>query len=506
MAKWYYDVFPTLFIDKLSNKISNYNMTYNFLKSVDPELLESISEKKVMKVFKDSVKHIPAYTKFLNKHGIKGKDIKNIRMFDSIIPVTDKHNYVFKYSLLDRTRNKTLPKQSLIVESSGSSTKLPTNWFRTLEEEEDVQKDIEFESKYLFKEKEYIVISSWSLGAWTTSLSFCYHFEKLGVVKNIGPDVNQIVQTLKMMGPKFNYIIGGYPPFVKHLIDVGKLNWKKYNIDLIVGGESFVPGWRKYMKGKLKRGSKIVSVYGASDLEPGLAVETPLSQYVRELFIKNPKKVNELFGTDELPLFFQYNPLRFYIKNITETKEFHTTVLTKGHVGCKVKYNVKDLGGRLKYNDLIEMMSVNFKEFNKKYHQKFKDISIKLPFLWVAGRSDSVISLDGVNMFPQQIEMALLKNKKVYNNIQSFQTSKVFYHDGGHHFQISIELQDGFKPNKNFAKEVKETVKVNLGKINKAYKLGLKDFPACYEPYVKLYEFRKGPFNNKKIKNKYLTN
>lgn len=506
MAKWYYNIFPTLFIDKINSKMSNYHMTYNFLKSVDPELLEAISEKKVMKVFKDSVKHIPAYEDFLNVHGIKAKDIKNIRMFNSIVPITDKKNYVFKYSLIDRTRDKTLPKESLIVESSGSSTKLPTNWFRTLEEERHIRKDVEFESKYLFGGKNYIVLSTWSLGAWTTSLSFCYYFERLGVVKNIGPDVKQIIQTLKMMGPEFDYIIAGYPPFVKHLIDVGGLNWKKYNINLIVGGEGFIPGWRKYMKSKLKRGAKIISAYGASDLETGLAVETPLSQYLRELFVKSPKKVQEVFGTDELPLFFQYNPLRFYINNIPETKEFHTTVLTKGHVGCKVKYNVKDLGGKVKYNEMIDIMSNHFKEFPKKFKKELKENSIKLPFLWVAGRSDSVISLDGVNMFPQQIEMALLGDKKVYDQIQSFQTSKVFNHDGGHHFQISVELQEGLKPNKKLANEVKETIKKNLSKISKAFRLGLKDFPACYEPYIKLYEFRTGPFDNGKIKNKYLKN
>ena len=93
-----------------------------------------------------------------------------------------------------------------------------------------------------------------------------------------------------MMGTKHNYLLGGYPPFIKHLLDTGKLDWKKYNINLVVGGEGFIPGWRKYVKSKLRRGSTIISAYGASDLETGMAVETPLCQYIRELFRKNKTK------------------------------------------------------------------------------------------------------------------------------------------------------------------------------------------------------------------------
>ena len=505
MKQWVYNLIPVRLIDLISERSHNYHTFLKFIKNVDPNFLEKISEKKALQVFKQAKKNISAYQQFLEKNQVNSDHIKNIADFNSKLPIIDKHNYVMKYSLLDRTENKIMPKKGLLVESSGSTSKLPTNWFRTMQEERAVRKDVEFETKYLFGEnKKFIVISAWSLGAWTTSLSFCYYFEPLGIVKNIGPDVGQIIQTIKTMGSQHNYLIAGYPPFIKHLIDTGRINWKKHNIDLVVGGEGFIPGWRDYVQSKLKPGAKIISAYGASDLETGMGVETPLSQYIRDLFIKEPQKVKKLFGAQRTPMFFQYNPLRFYINNLPKKKEFHTTVLTKGHVGVKVKYNINDLGGKKSYVEMIELLRKEFPNFNERYEQEFKADSLKLPFLWIAGRTDSVISLGGVNIYPQQIEVALLKNKKIYQFIQSFQMSKRFLHEGDHHFLIKIELQEKVEPTEQLAQEIKKTLKRNLSRISKAYELGLKDFPACYEPYVELFEYRTGPFDNHKAKNKYI--
>lgn len=502
MGKWYYSFMPLGLIERINKNVQDYKTNLSFLTSVDPELLESLSEKKVLRVFNKARKDIVAYQKVLKEHKIGS--IKTIQDFNTKLPILDKQNYVHKYGLLERTNKQELPRMGgLLVESSGSTSKTPTNWFRTLEEEKTIQKDVTFESKYIFGDKKYIIISCWSLGAWTTSYSFCYYFEPLGIVKNIGPDVDQIVQTIKMMGTKQNYLLGGYPPFIKHLLDTGKLDWKKYNVNLVVGGEGFIPGWRTYVRSKLKKGSTVISAYGASDLETGMGVETPLCQEIQKLFRKNPAKIKKVFGVEKLPLFFQYNPLRFYIQNVEKSKEFHTTVLTSGHVGCKVKYNIKDIGGKKTYNEMIELLSKHFKEFQKIY-DSHKAHSLKLPFLWISGRSDDAITLAGVNMHPEQVELALIENKKVYAKIQSFQISSVHHTDGDYHFMIAIQLQENVLPTKEFSLKVKQTVKTNLSKLNKAYKIGLHDFHKCYEPHVKLYKYQSGPFKTNKIKQKYI--
>ncbi len=503
MKKWYYSLVPLRAVELFNNNMKEYRSTLSFLQRVDPDFLEAMGEKKVLRAYRRAKKYIPAYKRVLKKH--KVGSIRTIDDFNTKLPVLDKHNYVHKYSLLDRTDRRELPRAGgMLVESSGSHSKTPTNWFRTLKEEQAIQKDVVFESKYIFGDKPHIIISCWSLGAWTTSYSFCYYFEPLGIVKNIGPDVAQIVQTIKMMGTKNNYILGGYPPFIKHLIDTGKLDWKKYNISLVVGGEGFIPGWRKYVKSKLKRGATIISAYGASDLETGMAVETPLCFYLRDLFRKNPSKIKKVFGVEKLPLFFQYNPLRFYIGNLEKTKEFHSTVLTEGHVGCKIKYNIKDVGGKKKFTEMIEIMNKHFPDFQKKYPSIYAKDSLNLPFLWISGRSDAAVTLAGVNMHPQQVELALLGNKKIYKDIQSFQISSVHHNEGDYHFLVAIQLQENVKATRELAVSIKKTIKTNLSKINKAYKIGLHDFNKVYEPHVKLYKYNSGPFKTGKIKQKYV--
>ncbi|MBS3116328.1 hypothetical protein J4421_01905 [Candidatus Woesearchaeota archaeon] len=506
MKKWgynfLYNLVPLRLLDWFHEKHYHYKTTTKFIQKVDPEFLERISERKALKVYRYALRNIPAYKKFLQEHNIG--TISSIKDFNAKLPFLDKDNYVKHYSLLERVEKHHFPKEGMIIESSGSTSKIPTNWFRTLEEEREIAKDVELESHYLFGDTEYIVISCWTLGAWTTSYSFCFYFEPLGLVKNIGPDVEQVVRTIQMMGTKPRYLIGGYPPFIKHLLDTGKLPWKKYKIDLVVGGEGFIPKWREYIKTKLRKGTRIISAYGASDLETGLAVETPLSQEIRNFFVKEEKNVKKILQVEEVPMFFQYNPLRFYINNLPETQEFHATVLTKGHVGVKVKYNIHDLGGKLSYNEMISLMKEKFKGFSRLYETKYKTSSLKLPFLWVGGRSDDVISIDGVNIYPQQIEIALLENKREYRLIQSFQISKIFHHDGDNHFFIRIQLQEGVKPSKKLEKEIKETIKKNLAKVSKAYRLGLHDDHQSFEPHLDLFAYRTGPFNIEKIKNKYI--
>ena len=39
------------------------------------------------------------------------------------------------------------------------------------------------------------------------------------MVKNTGPDLAKIVDTLRHFGPGFDYVVTAYPPFLKHLRD-----------------------------------------------------------------------------------------------------------------------------------------------------------------------------------------------------------------------------------------------------------------------------------------------
>jgi len=40
---------------------------------------------------------------------------------------------------------------------------------------------------------------------------------KIAMVKNTGPDLDKIVDTITHFGPRYNYLVAAYPPFLKDL-------------------------------------------------------------------------------------------------------------------------------------------------------------------------------------------------------------------------------------------------------------------------------------------------
>jgi hypothetical protein len=91
------------------------------------------------------------------------------------------------------------------------------------------------------------------------------------------------VRALSFFGPGYPYLILGYPPFVKQLIDVAEARnfpLHEYRLNALVGGEGMSEDLRDYL---LRRFQKVYSGYGATDLEIGLAGETPLSVALRRL-------------------------------------------------------------------------------------------------------------------------------------------------------------------------------------------------------------------------------
>ncbi|MBT5924363.1 hypothetical protein HOH30_01400, partial [Candidatus Woesearchaeota archaeon] len=253
--------------------LNKYSRTKWFVTHSNPDALEAISERKVVSAFKNAAKKTPAYQKLLKKHHVNYREIKNVNDFNKYVPQKSKINYVKKYPIEARCMYGKLPAHGNIDESGGTSG-VATNWIHNFEEQNILYKSLKFEFNYVFdgNSKNFLVISAWSTGPWATGVKFCELMERMALVKNTATDPKDIVKTLKMFGTKKNYLIGGYPPFVKNLIDEcsKEINWKRYNIDLVTGGEGVTLEWVNHIRKKLHKNSKIISSYGASDVDIGI--------------------------------------------------------------------------------------------------------------------------------------------------------------------------------------------------------------------------------------------
>ena len=160
-----------------------------------------------------------------------------------------------------------------------------------------------------------ITLNALSMGAWAAGINMSLGMNRHGVVKSIGPGHRKILTTLRLLGPGYRYPICGYPPFLKHLLDVGDAEgfpWADYELHGLVGGEGMTEELRDYL---LERFRSVYSGYGATDLEVGMAAETPVSIAVRRLARARPDIRAALFGDDSrLPMVFQYNPLIHWLE------------------------------------------------------------------------------------------------------------------------------------------------------------------------------------------------
>ena len=479
--------------------LDSYLASKFFIENGSPGLLEFISKKKAFVIHKLAQDSTPAYKKFTkNKKYSKIEDV----------PQTDKKKYVKKYSYEKRCKEGKFPKIGNIQESSGSSG-TPTNWFRHMSEDELLFKAAKFEFFYVYHADkiDYITLSGWSSGPWATGLKFCELLERYTLVKNSTADIDNIVRTLKQLGTKYNYLVAGYPPFLKNLFDSKKINWKKYKIDVLTGGESTSVAWKRYIKKQLGNDKvKIISSYGASDIDIGVGFETPFSEFVRELCLDNPKLNKKLFGTSQNPIVFQYNPLMHYIEN-TKKKDFNITVLDENVTSPKVKYNLHDQGGKISYKEMVKIVKKYEKGNLKEYIKKNK--TLKLPFLYVCGRVDGTISIGGNNIYPEQVATAIHESKYA-SAINRFMIGASHDKNFNVKFDVHVELKKGTKENKAVKETLERVILQTLMAKNlefKEYYHNHKSNQKYLKPKVSLYNFDKEEMFKKqdgKLKNSYI--
>ncbi len=480
MLKSLISIVPVGMIEKFEHYLlDDYLRTKHFLNTVDSELLECISQKKALSVFNYAAKQTPAYKDFLKKKRINLSRIKTIDDFNALVPATDKENYVKKYSYELRCRQGHLPTHGNVDESGGTSG-IATNWIHDISEEDLLFKAVKFEVSYSFggDKKNLFVISAWSSGPWATGIKFCELMERITLVKNTASDTKDIINTLKMFGTKRYYLIGGYPPFIKNLIDDNKdqINWKDYNIDLVTGGEGVTLEWVYHVKKQLKPSAHLVSSYGASDIDIGIGFETPLSFFIRERVAQNQILREALFGKKDAPMVFQYNPTIHYIREVVSAEgknEYEITLLDKSVAVPKIKYNLHDESRKFTYTEMMYQLEKHdaafWQDFVGKSGGKMEDV-LHLPFLCIFGRSDGTLSFDGANVFPNQIERSILKDDELEKKTSRFKIEKRYDKTHNVQFHIHIELKLKGRMNLAISRKYARVILDGLMDLNPDYK------------------------------------
>lgn len=469
----------------------------DYLFNSSEKVFNKKGQKMYLQLFSEMVKHVPAYKEFLKEN----KFSKKINTFEDLkdLPLLDKNSYLRKYPLEDLTWNGNFCDSYTISVNSGSTGE-PFYFPRT--QDQDWQYALVAEqyliNNFNIDKKTTLYINTFAMGVWIGGL---FTFEAIRLLSekgkynlsliNTGIHKDEIFRAIKNLGGKFDQIIiGGYPPFVKDILDLGEaqnIRWRKYNLCFIFSAEGFSEEFREYIyrKSGIKNyylGS--LNHYGTADMGT-MAHETPLTILIRKLANENMSLKKDLFGrSDTLPTLAQYIPEMFYFESV------NGILVCSAFSGLPLcRYNLKDTGGVLTYSEVKKILLQHSYDLDEEVQKNnLSSYVTKLPFVFLFERDDFVVKLYGANIYPETIRHVLQKSR--YENKLSGKFTILVKLDKNlnQRLVVNLELKSGVVKNINKRLLVNDIVS-QLRKENSEYNSNYISSPLKQRPIIKLWEF-----------------
>jgi len=463
-----------------------YGAFIRFVSAAPPPMLARLGYWRAVRAADHARTRVPAFAAFCREHEVTGDELRRLAT-----PPTDKASYVNRWSLAERCVGGRLPSCDTAIDESSGSTGTPYNWIRSLHERVTSHIFISHFARYDFGSEPFITINAFSMGAWATGVNMGIALQRNGIVKNTGPDIDKILHTLAFLGPDHRYLVTGYPPFLKHVIDVAReraFPLRDYRLMALAGGEGLSEGLRDYLSSHF---SPVYSGYGATDLEIGIAGETPLSVAIRRGAREDEDLRHALFGGDSrLPMLFQYNPLNHYAETSPDG-ELIFTISRLEMLSPRIRYNIHDEGG-----------VSSFDEMRKRIHAARRSIRdlmgagqrrpLKLPFLWIYGRKDSTVSVMGANIYPEDLEQALYEEQELAAITHSFCLGLHEEPDGGVRPLFSFEISGEITPDVQARFDERITERIRM--LNGDFREAMREHPETTTPLIRLFGLGEGPF------------
>jgi phenylacetate-coenzyme A ligase PaaK-like adenylate-forming protein len=458
---------------------ATYPTFLGVFKLMPPAYMAWASRVKARKAYYRALREVPAYRVFM------------LARANGRISETDKETYIKQYATDARCRGGTFFHDHTTIDESSGSTGTPFNWVRSAKERHESHTFVSYFATYGYGREPWITINGFSMGAWATGLNMGISLQRNGIVKNTGPDIAKILHTMRFIGPRYTYLITGYPPFLKHLLDVAEQEafpFDEYRIFGLAGGEGMSEGLRDYL---LRRFTKVYSGYGATDLEIGIAGETPISVAIRRLAREREDVKAALFGSDSrLPMVFQYNPLMHHFE-VNEHSEVVCTITRGSLLSPRIRYNVHDVGGVLSSDRMKARLAAVGVDIDQ-LRRECGDGNVRLPFLWIYGRRDHTISVMGANIYPEDIEQCVYNDAALAAITSSFCLSVAEEPDGAVRPRFLFEVSR--EPNAALVRRFAESIVPSLVSLNADFREAWREYPDTLVPDIQLYRIGEGPF------------
>jgi phenylacetate-coenzyme A ligase PaaK-like adenylate-forming protein len=441
---------------------------------------------RALRAFERARKGVPAYREFLAEHGDPRAPMRGLDPELTAIPVTTKENYVKRYSLEARCCGGKIPERGVVIDESSGTSGKPNNWVRGPEELAEVKQALQIALHHQLGRDPIFVLNAFALGPWATGMNVSMSVVDIAILKSLGPDLAKIENTLNLFGPGYRYLITGYPPFLKTLVDTADVEWERYDVTAVYGGEGMSEGMRDYL-GRAFR--KIYGSYGASDLEINIAAENDFTIALRRLLGEHEELRRRVVQIEDsgLPMIFQYNPLDYYIESGDEG-ELIVTLCRPRNAAPKIRYNIHDLGHVVRFPELRKAMGeagVPLKSLAPRYAD--------LPLLFLYGRADSAVPYFGCKITPTNIEDVVFSFSELADRVNSFALLLSEDEQATKRLAIAFELRAGADAPADL-ESLRDRVLARLAELNQDYREASRFMPPESVPTLGFHRPGEGPF------------
>ncbi len=429
-------------------------------------------------------RNVPAYRAFLAEHGDPGVRARGLDPDLTAIPATDKDNYVRRYSIEDRCTGGRIPPAGVVVDESSGTSGAPNNWVRGAEERGEVKQALQVALHHQLGREPIFVLNAFALGPWATGMNVSMSVVDMAILKSTGPDIEKIANTLRVFGPRYRYLITGYPPFLKALVDSADVDWERFDLMAVYGGEGMSEALRDYL-GRVF--TKVYGSYGASDLEINLAAENDFTIALRRLLAGRPDLLERVGRPDHgvLPMIFQYNPIDYYVETNADG-ELVVTLCRRRNAAPKIRYSIRDLG------HVVRMPAL---------HKAFAGCGLAvselppatsdLPLLFLYGRADDSIAYYGSKVTPTNVEEAVFSIPELANSVGSFALLLSEDEQANKRLAIALELVEGHEATDG---ALRDRVIERLTAINQDFREAVRFMPREAVPTLEFHAAGTGPF------------
>jgi phenylacetate-CoA ligase len=441
------------------------------------------SRKRAAAAFFNARRTVPAYQEFLRQQGAE-----HPKRFEDIPPM-DKETYIKRWPIEALCQGGRLPLRGAVIDESSGSSGTASNWVRGSAERLATRRLIQYSARSTFGDDSFVLLNCFALGPWATGMNVSMSLVDRCVLKSIGPDVGKVVGTLKFLGPKYRYVITGYPPFLKILVDTADIDWSQYDVCAVVGGEGMSEPLRAALN---KRFRKTISSFGASDLEINLAVETEFTIALRQALAADESLGRELYGHEPLPMIFQYDPLNCLVESDDE-RSLLVTLNRLENVSPRIRYNIHDRGIVRPIQEVRDVLRARGVSVTN------AEPALELPLLFHWGRQNNAVGFYGCKITPEDIQHVILRVPTLASKVANFALHPFEDADANKRLELWLELEDGV-PVPATTSDLDAEVWRELAAVNQDFRESIKMVPAGRAPTIKLFAFGQSPMSGQDIR------